>query len=178
MSSMVKRYTNKIKIINTSIPGKRIKGEIVLLKKLFLGHKNLKKMKAILQLVGFVLLGLLVGSMVNMGILQGFQMIIPPPDDVDMNTSEGLKAAMAVLGPKHFIGPWLAHAIGTLSGSFVASKWGGSYPLIGAMIVGGFFLIGGSIMVGMVGGPLVFILLDLGVAYIPMAYLGYKLAGN
>lgn len=46
------------------------------------------------------------------------------------------------------------------------------------MLVGVFFLLMGIFMVLSVGGPLWFIILDLVGAYIPMAWLGYKLAGG
>lgn len=41
-----------------------------------------------------------------------------------------------------------------------------------------FFLLGGISMVAMVGGPIWFAFLDLGVAYLPMGYLGGALAGK
>jgi hypothetical protein len=135
-------------------------------------------MNMYLKLVVFILVGLIAGGLVNMGLLQLFQALIPPPAGADMNSTEGIKAAMVLLEPKHYVGPWLAHALGTLSGAFIASKWVNVYPLAAAMIIGGFFLIGGSMMIFMIGGPLFFIVLDLGIAYIPMAFLGYKLAGH
>ena len=41
-----------------------------------------------------------------------------------------------------------------------------------AMMVGGFFLLGGITMVVAVGGPTWFVLFDLIGAYIPMAFIG------
>lgn len=43
------------------------------------------------------------------------------------------------------------------------------------MIVGVFFLAGGIANIYMLGGPLYFTIIDLVLAYIPMAWLGCKL---
>jgi len=45
------------------------------------------------------------------------------------------------------------------------------------MVIGIWFLIGGITMVYMVGGPLWFQATDVLFAYIPMAWIGAKLAG-
>jgi hypothetical protein len=44
------------------------------------------------------------------------------------------------------------------------------------MVIGLFFLAGGIAAVAYLGGPLWFIVADLGLAYLPMAYLGFGLA--
>jgi hypothetical protein len=67
-----------------------------------------------------VVLGLTIGSAVNMGLIVVGPMLVPPPDGADMTTMEGLKAAMVLLEPKHFVFPFLAHALGTLGGALVA----------------------------------------------------------
>lgn len=85
---------------------------------------------------------------------------------------------MHLLGFKHFMIPFIAHAIGTLIGAFIASKLGASKHFTLAMIVGGFFLIGGISMIFILPAPVWFCLLDVLVAYIPMAYLGWKLSGR
>jgi hypothetical protein len=50
--------------------------------------------------------------------------------------------------------------------------------MIFAICIGLLFLAGGISMVVMMGGPLWFICCDLLFAYIPMGYLGAKLAGK
>jgi len=59
----------------------------------------------------------------------------------------------------------------------VASKLGVSNHLILALVIGVLFLIGGFMMCNMLNWkPLNFSILDLSLAYIPMAWLGYKIA--
>jgi len=76
----------------------------------------------------------------------------------------------------NFIFPFLAHALGTLVGAFLAAKIANSYQLPLAMSIGVFFLIGGVIMVYILPAPAWFICTDLIVDYIPMGYLGWIIA--
>ncbi|WP_405381629.1 hypothetical protein [Maribacter sp. LLG6340-A2] len=135
-------------------------------------------MNSTLKNILAVVAGLVVGSMVNMGIVMISGSIIPPPEGGDITTMEGLKSTIHLFEPKHFLFPFLAHALGTLVGAFVAAKLAASRKMVMALIVGLFFLIGGAINISMLGGPMWFNALDLIVAYIPMAYLGWVLAGK
>lgn len=123
-----------------------------------------------------VLVGILVGGAVNMGLVNIGPSIIPLPTGADVTTIEGLKQSMQLFEPKNFVFPFLAHALGTLVGALVAAKLAASYPMRLALVIGGFFLLGGIMMVKMAGGPTWFIAADLILAYIPMAYLGGLLA--
>ncbi|WP_273566499.1 hypothetical protein [Maribacter halichondriae] len=118
--------------------------------------------------------GLVIGSIVNMGIVMISGYLIPPPEGGDITTMEGLQATMHLFEPKHFIMPFLAHALGTLVGAFVAAKIAVTQKMTMALIIGVFFLIGGAVNNYLLSGPLWFTALDLIVAYIPMAYLGAK----
>ncbi len=133
-------------------------------------------MNPIVKNILAVIAGLLVGSIVNMGIVMISGSVIAPPEGGDITTMEGLKATMHLFEPKHFIFPFLAHAIGALVGAFVAAKIAATKKMTMALLVGVFFFIGGAINVAMLGGPLWFTVLDLVMAYIPMAYLGGKFA--
>ena len=124
-----------------------------------------------------VLAGIIIGGIVNMGIIMISGYVIPPPEGVDMTTAEGIKAAVDadVLQSKHYIMPFLAHALGVLVGAVVATLLGASHKFRLAMVIGVFFLIGGIMAANMIPAPTWFIVLDLVMAYIPMAWLGYKL---
>jgi len=135
-------------------------------------------MNPILKNVLAIVAGVVVGSLVNMGIVMLSGSVIAPPEGGDITTMEGLKATMHLFEPKHFIFPFLAHALGTLVGAFVAAKIAATRKMTMALIIGVFFLIGGSINIFMLGGPLWFTVLDLAVAYIPMAYLGGRFAAK
>jgi hypothetical protein len=132
-------------------------------------------MKNILINILAVLAGLLIGSVVNMSLIQVSGSIIPPPEGTDNTTMEGLKEAMKLFEFKHFVFPFLAHALGTFSGALVAVLIARSHQLIFAIVIGAFFLLGGIIMTFQVPSPIWFIVVDLGFAYIPMAYLANAL---
>ncbi|WP_291965521.1 hypothetical protein [Maribacter sp.] len=122
-----------------------------------------------------VVAGVVVGSIVNMGIIMISGSIIPPPEGGDITTMVGLKATMHLFEPKHFIFPFLAHALGTLVGAFVATRIAATRKMLMALVIGLFFLIGGTANIAMLGGPMWFTALDIIVAYMPMAYVGYML---
>ncbi|MFT4703344.1 MAG: hypothetical protein ACI81R_001035 [Bradymonadia bacterium] len=122
--------------------------------------------------------GIFIGSAVNMGLISLGPLVIPPPLGVDMTTAEALAAAMPLLEPRHFVFPFLAHALGTFVGAAVACRVSASDHAKHAIGIGVFFLIGGIAMALGVRGPQWFTALDLIVAYLPMAWLATKISGN
>lgn len=118
---------------------------------------------------------LLIGGSLNMMIILISGSIIPPPEGVDVTTMEGLKKGMHLFEPKHFLMPFLAHALGTVLGAFLTFKFASSHNMLLAMGIGLCFLVGGIMNIFMLPSPLWFTLVDLIVAYIPMAYLGTRL---
>lgn len=128
----------------------------------------------ILRNILAVIAGLILGSVVNMGIIMISSSIIPPPAGTDVTTTEGLMEAMPLMTPIHFLMPFLAHALGTFVGALIAAAIGINRKLMLAMIVGVFFLIGGIASVFMLPSPMWFNVVDLVFAYIPMAWLGAK----
>jgi hypothetical protein len=133
-------------------------------------------MNKIVRNVLAVITGIILGSAVNMGIinLQGY--FIALPEGVDVTNTESLQSSMHLFGPKHFIFPFLAHAIGTLAGAYLSARIAASHKMKFAMGIGIFFLIGGISMVFMMPAPVWFVILDLSVAYIPMGLLSGRLA--
>lgn len=121
------------------------------------------------------LAGLVVGSFVNMGIILISNYIIPAPAGADLSTEEGLIKAMPLMQPRHFIMPFLAHALGTFAGALITSALATSYRVYLAMLIAALFFAGGFYMVMILPSPLWFNLTDLLLAYFPMAYLGYFL---
>lgn len=122
-----------------------------------------------------IIVGLLVGGAVNMLIVVISGQIIAPPPGVDTNDVESIRNNIHLYEARHFLMPFLAHAVGTFAGAFVAMKIGISYHLRLGLVVGLFFLIGGIMAATMIPAPTWFIAIDLGLAYIPMAYIAYKL---
>ena len=123
--------------------------------------------KNILSLFG----GGLVGMVVNMGLIISGNQLIPFEDGINP-----MNATMWEI--KYFIFPFFAHAIGTLSGAFVAAKFSASYHMIFAICIGMFFLLGGITMVFILPAPIWFIVIDLIFAYLPMGWLGWKISNK
>ncbi|XZE53014.1 hypothetical protein SH139x_004727 [Planctomycetaceae bacterium SH139] len=124
-----------------------------------------------------VVAGVLIGSALNMAIITVGPMVIPPPDGVDMSDMDKFAENLKLLKPTNFLAPWLAHALGTLVGAFVAARIAACHKMRFALVISLFFLLGGIAMVAMLGGPLWFSVVDLIGAYLPMGYLGGHLAG-
>jgi hypothetical protein len=136
----------------------------------------MNKFLHILKRTIIVLLSIFIGAQVNGAFLTLGTNLIPPPEGFNLNSMEGLKAAVPFLEAKHYLFPFLAHAIGTLISAVLISRFLKSHQLVFSMVAGFLFLFAGISMVIMLPRtPIWFILLDLIVAYIPMAYLGYKL---
>lgn len=134
-------------------------------------------MNPVIKNIIAVIVGLIVGSVVNMGIVMLSGIVIPPPNGADVTTMEGLRETLPLFEPKHFVMPFLAHALGTLAGAFIAAKIAATRKMLMALIIGLFFLGGGIYSAVMLQGPIWFLMVDLVLAYIPMAGIGWKIAG-
>ncbi len=125
-----------------------------------------------------VLVGLVVGGLLNGAIIAAGPSLIPPPVGADMTTAEGLTAAMSLLEPKHFIMPFLAHALGTLAGALAGCLIAAAHRTFVAYTIGVAFLCGGIAACFMIPAPAWFMVLDLVAAYLPMAWLGLNIANK
>lgn len=133
-------------------------------------------MNPILRNILAAVAGILVGSFVNGGILNLSDGVIPLPEGVNPNDLESIKAHIHLYGPQNFIFPFLAHALGTLAGALVAALLAANNNMKLALGIGAFFLLGGITLVFLLPGPIWFAVVDLLGAYIPMGWLGGKLA--
>lgn len=129
-------------------------------------------MKTLLRNALAVILGLLLGGAVNMGLVLLAPHVIPPPAGVNVADAESLRVSAHLLEPRHFLFPFLAHALGTLVGAAVASAIAASHRRAFAYAIGAVNLAGGIAAATMIPAPAWFIILDLVVAYLPMAWLG------
>ncbi|MCF8237777.1 MAG: hypothetical protein K9I85_06450 [Saprospiraceae bacterium] len=131
-------------------------------------------MNPILRNVLAVAAGFILGSVVNMGLIMIGGSIVPPPAGVDPSDMESIKASMHLYQPIQFLFPFLAHALGTLSGAYLAARLGASRKQILALIIGVVFLLGGVAAANMLPAPSWFVVTDLLLAYLPMAWVGGK----
>jgi uncharacterized membrane protein HdeD (DUF308 family) len=123
-----------------------------------------------------ILAGAFIGGALNMAIIMVSSHIIPPPDGADLKTMEGLKAAMHLMEPKHFLMPFLAHALGTLVGSCITAYIVPNQKMMYALLIATWFMIGGIMNIFMLPSPTWFTITDLIGAYLPMGFLGGYIA--
>ncbi len=135
-------------------------------------------MNPIIKNILAVIAGCVAGSAVNMAIIMVSGSIIPPPEGADVTTMEGLKASLHLFQPKHFIMPFLAHALGTFAGAFLAALVAANHKMKFALGIGIFFLAGGIANTFLLPSPTWFTIVDLLGAYIPMGYFGGKLVSK
>ena len=124
-----------------------------------------------------VIAGLVIGSIVNMGLIEVGHAVVGLPPGADVSTMEGVRAAMQQFTPLHFLVPFVAHAGGTLVGGLVAALIAASHKMKIALGIGVFFLLGGIAAGIYLGSPLWYNAIDFIFAYIPMAWIGAKLGG-
>lgn len=123
-----------------------------------------------------VIAGFVIGSIVNIALISISGTVIPAPNGVDVTTTEGLQATMHLFEPRHFLFPYLAHALGTFFGALVAALIAATHKMKFAMAIGIVFLAGGIASVFMLPSPLWYTVTDLVLAYIPIAYIAGRLA--
>jgi hypothetical protein len=126
-------------------------------------------MNTILRNIFAVIAGVILGSVLNMSFIIGGSKVFPLSESFDPMNAMNWDL-------KYFIFPFLAHALGTLAGAFIAAKIASTHKKTFALIIGAFFLIGGTMMVFMLPAPIWFVVLDLVVAYIPMGWLGWRIS--
>lgn len=124
-----------------------------------------------------LVLGVVVGGVANMGLVMLGGIVLPPPEGVDPTELESIRANIGSYSPLQFVPPFVAHAVGTLIGAGLATAISRSTSFWPALVVGGWFLLGGITMVALIPEtPVWFMAVDLGLAYLPMALLGHRLA--
>jgi hypothetical protein len=135
-------------------------------------------MSVVLRNIAAVVSGTVAGGLVNLALVSVGPLLIPPPPGGDVSTMEGLRSTIHLFEPKHFIFPFLAHALGTLAGAWLAARLCGRRPLLHALLVGAVFLFGGALMAMSLPEAVAFNVIDLVLAYLPMAWLGHRVSGR
>jgi len=126
-------------------------------------------MKNFFRIFFSILLGVFIGSAVNMTLILLGGNVIPLAGGLDPMNAMDWEF-------KYFIFPFLAHSVGTLAGAFTAAKISKNKHIAIPLTISFFFLSGGVQMTKILPAPTWFVYLDLLIAYIPMGLLGWKLA--
>lgn len=135
-------------------------------------------MPKLLRNVLAVVAGIVVGGIVNGALITLSPIVIAPPAGVDVTNAESLSASIHLFEPRHFIMPFLAHSLGTLAGALAAYLIAATARAPLAFVVGAVFLCGGLAASFLIPAPTWFIVLDLLVAYLPMAWLGIQIGSR
>ncbi len=126
----------------------------------------------------FVIVSLIIGGIINYGLILLGDNLVAAPEGVDPSDLESIKANVKLYSAKHFVVPFVAHAVGTLAGAYAISKLAVSNYKRLALIIGAVFFLGGIMMAISLPEFWKFSVIDLLLAYFPMAILGWILAGK
>jgi hypothetical protein len=133
-------------------------------------------MNPILKNVLAFLGAMIIGSLVNMSIIELSVAVIPTPVGVDPSDVESIKANIHLYEAKHFIFPFLAHALGTFVAAVLILNFAATNQKNLAYAIGALFLIFGIMASLILNAPLLASAVDILFAYIPMSYLAIKLS--
>lgn len=125
-----------------------------------------------------VVLGFIIGNVVNMLVISAGHAIMPPPAGFDGSSMDGVASTIHLLRPLDYIVPFLAHALGPLVGVLCAMFISASSRKPIAIGLGVLFLAGGIAANIMIPAPMWYRVVDVVFAYVPMAFLGWKLSGK
>ena len=138
---------------------------------------TLKIMSPVVKNILAVIAGFIIGSLVNGGLVNIGMNILPPPEGMDVADAASWKSKSHLLEAKYFLFPFLAHALGSLVGAYTAARIAATHKMKFALAIGMITMLGGIAAIYLLGGPLWFKVVDLVLAYIPMAWIGGRLAG-
>lgn len=124
-----------------------------------------------LRTVLAIVVGVIGGGLVNMGLIMAGSSLIAAPAGMDVSDAQSVAAHAHLFEPRHFVFPFLAHALGTFAGALIAFLVAVQHRQVVAGVVGGVTLFGGISAAFIVPAPIWFVVLDLLLAYVPMAWL-------
>ena len=73
--------------------------------------------------------GIAIGGAVNAALITLSPSVIAPPAGVDVNNAASLSASIHLFEPRHFLMPFLAHAVGTLAGALASYLISATYKV-------------------------------------------------
>jgi hypothetical protein len=141
-------------------------------------NKKSHSLKPIISNILAFIAGFLIGSVVNLGIVELGSIVVPAPEGVDVSSISSISSAMeqGLYELHHFVPPFIAHAAGTLVGAIVAYRLAASANAALAWGIGALFLLGGIFAAVAIPAPTWFIATDVLLAYLPMAWLAIRLS--
>lgn len=135
-------------------------------------------MNPILRNVLAIIGGFATGMIVIMVMHSLLAKVVPLPEGIDFEDPESFKRNIHLFTSTDFILATVVHALGTLAAAFVAAKIVLNNKMMFGIVMGVFFLVFGVMNAMELGAPTWATAMDLLLAYIPMGWLGAKLAMN
>ncbi|WP_338759870.1 hypothetical protein [Massilia sp. METH4] len=132
-------------------------------------------MRQLLSTLLAFIAGCCAGLAVGAAILAMAGLPLPLPEEGSL-LAERFIAAMAVPGSMAYPALLAAHAAGAFAGAAVAARLAPGHGLISALAIGFTFLSAGIASVLVLDAPFWFQVLDLNLAFGPMAWLGWRVA--
>lgn len=102
--------------------------------------------------------------------------VIPPPPGVDLSTVEGFTAAIPLYEARHWLPAFFEHAVGSMAGGAAAAALAVSHRMRLALVIGALHMAGGVAAAMMLPFPTWVVAVDLVAMYLPMAWVGGRLA--
>lgn len=131
-------------------------------------------MKPIFRNILAVIIGAAVCMILN-GLLLGMMMkLVGTPDGFDPNDT----STYSLLEGKHFLSPFVAHALPSLISGAIAALIAATHKMTFALVVGVLHLLGGVVAAFLIPAPAWFIVADLALAYLPMAWIGGRIVSR
>ncbi|MFZ1457304.1 MAG: hypothetical protein WAT22_18690 [Saprospiraceae bacterium] len=133
-------------------------------------------MSPIFKNILVVILAIAAGMIAMMAGHQISNVILPPPEGMDVSNMESFVANAHKLTTGHWILALLSHAFGPLVSGFIVAKYSAAHHRQLLWIVAGAWIIAGVLNLMAIHHPLWFKIADI-LMYVPMTFIGAKLSG-
>ncbi|MBK7636720.1 MAG: hypothetical protein IPJ13_22465 [Saprospiraceae bacterium] len=133
-------------------------------------------MSPIFKNILVVILAIAAGMIAMMAGHQISNVILPPPEGMDVSNMESFVANAHKLTTGHWILALLSHAFGPLVSGFIVAKYSAAHHRQLLWIVAGAWIIAGVLNLMAIHHLLWFKIADI-LMYVPMTFIGAKLSG-
>jgi len=97
---------------------------------------------------------------------------------IDMSDTQSIANSIHLFEPRHFVFPFMAHALGTFFGALAAGYLGWKSRTVLVWSVATLFFAGGVATTFMIPAPAEYFVVDLALAYAPMALIALWTLNN
>ena len=131
-------------------------------------------MSNLIKNVTAILLAIIAAAILTFCVITLGHSIIPPPEGIDTNDFESIRSNFHLFKVKHHLFPVLAHGLGTLTASYIVSRFANSYKFVFAIGIGIIFMLASLSLTIRIGHFNWIGVIEIA-QYIPISFLGYKI---